>query len=66
MNTADMSEEIYEEINNLKEPRAIANRLKEYSEDFREGYRRYVNKMRNKKYREDNKGKINERRRKWI
>lgn len=61
-----MSEEIYEEINNLKEPRAIANRLKEYSEDFREGYRRYVNKMRNKKYREDNKGKINERRRKWI
>lgn len=63
MNTADMSEEIYEEINKLKVPSAIANRLKEYSEDFREGYRRYVNKMRNKKYREDNKGKINERRR---
>ena len=61
-----MNEDIFREINNLKEPRAIANRLKEYSEDFREGYRRYVNKMRNKKYREDNKGKINERRRKWI
>ena len=66
MNNTVMNEEIYEEINKLKVPSAIANRLKEYSEDFREGYRRYVNKMRNKKYREDNKGKINERRRKWI
>jgi hypothetical protein len=63
MNNTVMNEDIFREINNLKEPSAIAKRLKEYSEDFRSGYRRYVNKMRNKKYREDNKGKINERRR---
>lgn len=62
MNNTVMNEDIFREINNLKVPSAIAKRLKEYSEDFREGYRRYVNKMRNKKYREDNKGKINERR----
>ena len=63
MNTTVMNEDIFREINNLKDATVIAKRLKEYSDDFREGYRRYVNKMRNKKYREDNKGKINERRR---
>ena len=63
MNNTVMNEDIFREINNLKDATVIAKRLKEYSEDFREGYRRYVNKMRNKKYREDNKGKINERRR---
>lgn len=62
METVIFNEEIYREINNLKVPSLIAKKLKEYSEDFRKEYKRYGNKIRNKKFREDKGTEINKKR----
>ena len=62
MNNDIFSEEIYKEINNLKVPKLIANKLKEYSAEFNTAYKKYGNMLRNKKFREHNKDNINNKR----